>query len=370
VKVTISSFGDLKVIDEVTTQSLVSDPAKVFERKYDGTAGIINVDQTERKIYGRGILKDGKQQDYTTTFPDLLESIDYACQEFSRKLGDFSGITLLGEIVVLDEAGNESFKGIESRCNRKKDIEEYAEKFPAQFMIFDVLSFNGKDLANMPFGGRRAILERYAEVFGETDRLLLIEQRLYPIGKQDLLDKVNSGKFGMEGVVVKDLQHGHPGNNMKYKYKSTEDVYWKGGYKEGAGKNKGKIGSLVCYQIINGVEMEVAQVGGGLTDALREELLTAVTNNEVSGENPWVIEVQTHELLPSGKLRYPAWLRRRFDKSCGQCVRTLESLKPAGKAGKVSKPCKVPAAPEPTIEKPATVEYKNCRTNASLDAWL
>lgn len=355
------------MIDEVTAQSLVSDPSKVFERKYDGTAGIINVDPTECKLYGRGILKDGTQQDYTATFPDLQESIDYACQEFARKIPGFTGITLLGEIVVLNEAGDESFKGIESRCNRKKDIEEYAEKFPAQFMIFDILSLSGKDLCGLPFSQRRAILEQYIDVFEETDRLSLIRQETQSAGKQYLLDRVNSGKFGMEGVVVKDLHAAYPNNSMKYKYKSTEDVYWKGEYKEGAGKNKGKIGSLVCYQSINGVELEVAQVGGGLTDALREELLEAVRKGEVSVENPWVIEVQTHELLPSGKLRYPAWVRRRFDKSHKQCIRTLESLKPAGKA---SKSCKVHVAPAPTAEKPTIVSTGNCRINASLDAWL
>lgn len=366
-KITINSFGDLKVIDEVTIKNLVSDTSKVFERKFDGTAGIINVDPTECKIYGRGILKDGTQQDYTATFPDLQESIDYACHEFTRKIPGFSGITLLGEIVVLNDSGDESFKGIESRCNRKKDIDGYAEKFPAQFMIFDILCLNGKDLCGLPFSQRRAILEQYEDVFEETDRLLLIRQEVQAAGKQYLLDRVSSGKFGMEGIVVKDLHAAYPNNSMKYKYKSTEDVYWKGEYKEGAGKNKGKIGSLVCYQLINGVELEVAQVGGGLTDALREELLEAVRKGEVSEENRWVVEVQTHELLPSGKLRYPAWIRRRFDKSWKQCVRTLEGLKSAGKAVKSSK---VPKAPEPTVEKPAVVNTGNCRINASLDAWL
>lgn len=197
-KVTVDSFGELKVIDNETISSFVDDPNKVFERKYDGTAGIINVDENETKIYGRGKLKDGSQQDYTATFPDLFESIEYLQTEIES-------FTLLGEIVVLNEEGNEYFKGIESRCNRKKDIEEYAEKFPAQFMIFDILSLEGEDLCHLNFSQRRNILEEYRELIEETDRLLLIEQFSYPIGKRNLLNRVNSGKYGIEGIVVKDL---------------------------------------------------------------------------------------------------------------------------------------------------------------------
>lgn len=84
-KVTVDSFGELKVIDNETIISFVEDPSKVFERKYDGTAGIINVDENETKIYGRGKLKDGSQQDYTATFPDLFESIEYLTTELEKE---------------------------------------------------------------------------------------------------------------------------------------------------------------------------------------------------------------------------------------------------------------------------------------------
>lgn len=335
-KVTVDSFGELKVIDNETITNFIEDPNKVFERKYDGTAGIINVDENETKIYGRGKLKDGSQQDYSATFPDLFESIEYL------QTG-IKSFTLLGEIVVLNEEGNEYFKGIESRCNRKKDIEEYADKYPAQFMIFDILSVDGNDLCSLSFMQRRAILEEYRELIEETDRLILIEQFPYPIGKKDLLDKVNSGKYGMEGIVVKDLMAPYPNNAMKYKYKETQDVFWEGEYEEGNGKNAGKIGSLICYQYINGQKMQVAKVGGGLTDALRSELTQAVQEGNVTENNPWVIEVQTHELLASGKLRYPNWLRRRYDKSSEQCVRALEIKEPVKSKSSKAKRVKVEA---------------------------
>ena len=331
-KITRESFVDLKPIDNAKAHELVNDDNKVFERKYDGTAGIANVDleKEEFKIYGRGILKDGSQQEYTNTFPDLLPSVKAFCDKLDF-LADVKNVTLLGEIVVLDKEGNESFKGIESRCNRKKDIDLYAKKFPAQFMIFDVLDLNG-DFRLMSFEARRQELEWHKEAIEGSDRLSLIEQRLYPIGKQDLLDKVNSGKYGLEGIVVKDLRNNYFEPALKYKYKCTEDVFWEGAYKEGKGKHEGRVGSLVCYQYINGKKAEVAQVGGGLTDSLRNELMQMIEKGEVSAENPRTLEVQTHELLPSGKMRYPNFVRWRFDKSPVQCTRELkqpEETKPA-----------------------------------------
>ncbi len=323
-QITRESFVGLKVIDSTKVQELVNDDNKVFERKYDGTAGIINVDlETEEyKIFGRGILKDGSQQEYTDTFPDLLPSVKTFCDKLDF-LADVRNITLLGEIVVLDPEGNESFKGIESRCNRRKDIDLYAKKFPAQFMVFDALSLNG-DFRQLSFQARRQELDWHKDVIEQTDRLMLIDQQTTPEGKQDILDKVNSGKYGLEGIVVKDLRNNYFEPALKYKYKCTEDVFWQGEYKEGKGKHAGRVGSLVCYQYINGKKTEVAQVGGGLTDSLRDELMQMIEQGEVSAENPRTLEVQTHELLPSGKMRYPNFVRWRFDKSAIQCTRELK----------------------------------------------
>ncbi|MCK9575340.1 MAG: hypothetical protein M0R51_05235 [Clostridia bacterium] len=328
-QITRESFVDLKVIDNAKAQELVNDDNKVFERKYDGTAGIINADLEtgEYKIFGRGVLKDGSQQEYTDTFPDLLPSVKIFCNKLDF-LADVKDITLLGEIVVLDKEGNESFKGIESRCNRKKDIDMYAKTFPAQFMIFDALNFNG-DFRQLSFQARRQELEWHKDIIRDSDRMILINQCSTPEDKQELLNRVNSGKYGLEGIVVKDLRNSYFEPALKYKYKCTEDVFWEGAYKEGKGKHEGKVGSLICYQYINGVKTEVAQVGGGFTDSLRDQLM--IISKLISAENPRTLEVQTHELLPSGKMRYPNFIRWRFDKSAVQCTRELrqpEETKP------------------------------------------
>ncbi|MCK9576534.1 MAG: hypothetical protein M0R51_11480, partial [Clostridia bacterium] len=297
-QITRESFVDLKVIDSAKAQELVNDDNKVFERKYDGTAGIINVDleAEEFEIYGRGILKNGEQQEYTDTFPDLLPSVRKFCGD-----NDFSKITLLGEIVVLDSEGNESFKGIESRCNRKKDVDLYAKKFPAQFMVFDILGGGVFSFCDRSFASRRVSLLACKEMLEATDRLMLIDQQTTPEGKQGLLDRVNSGKCGLEGIVVKDLRNSYFEPAMKYKYHKTEDVFWEGEYELGNGKREGKVKSIVCYQYVNGKKLQVAKVGGGLNDILLNEIMQIIKEGAVSAEYPRVLEVGTHELAPTGQ---------------------------------------------------------------------
>jgi ATP-dependent DNA ligase len=331
-------WGEMKAIDEDDARKAVNDPDLAFERKYDGTFGAVVASIADEKlnlnIFGRGVLKSGEQQDYCETFPDLISSIAQLL-----KYSGHQGITIIGEIVNLVDGVNESFKAIETRCTRKKDREKYAEMYPATFLCFDILEIDGQDLRNEPFLVRRECLLELEEFILKTERLRVIEQFRLPENKQALLDKVLVGS-GIEGIVVKHLDGTYPGKTMKFKYKRTEDVFWEGEYIPGKNRHEGKVGSLICYQYINGNKMAVAKVGGGMTDVLRNEITAMAQNGEVSVDKPRVIEVQTHELLPSGSMRYPNFVRWRFDKTPEQCTRELEIVptkKDAKRAEKVVK---------------------------------
>jgi bifunctional non-homologous end joining protein LigD len=316
-------FTEMKVADESFAESIMEDTLQIIERKYDGTAAIAQLFPNNYSILGRGLLKDGSRQNYTDTFPDLASGINKFRSALSQ-LDRFYSITLAGEIVVLDANGNESFKGIESRCNRKKDIEKYAEVFPAQFMVFDILEYNGRNLLDVPFDTRRALLESLSPAFKTTDIIRLIKQEKTTFDKRKLYEDVISGEFGYEGVVIKDRAARYGKNVYKFKYQETQDVFWEGEYKEGKNRLAGKIGSLICYQYINGEKLHVASVGGGISDILRAELMEMVTSGRVSVETPAVLECKAYELLPTGAMRYPSFIRWRTDKSPEQCKRVLE----------------------------------------------
>jgi ATP-dependent DNA ligase len=365
-------FPDMKGYTEDEVRASVADDNEIYQRKYDGTASAPVVKQTGREIQagiiGRGVLKSGERQEYSETFYDLLPSI----HEFLGRISHTS-FTLVAEIVCLDENGDESFKAIEARCNRKKDIPKYAALYPAQLMIFDIIELDGKDLRQLPQYKRREILEQLKPFIDMCDRLRLIDECRDAVSKQALVDKICAGESGIEGIVVKNRNATYGENTRKFKYKCTEDVFWEGEYEPGNNRHTGKVGSLICYQYLidpdTGVstKKEVARIGGGIDDPLRVRLTELALNKTVNPENPMVIATQTHELLPSGKMRYPNWISERFDKGASQCTRVwkivptkseLKKLEVEAKAKAKGSSVKKSAKKKVVIEEP------------SLDDWL
>ena len=368
-------FGEMKVMLEPEVCALITDKNKIYQRKYDGTAGAAVVKQVgsdiDVQLIGRGVLKSGDRQVYNETFYDLIPSM----RELLGRLSHIS-FTMIGEIVCLNENGDESFKGIEARCNRKKDISHYAFMYPAKFMIFDIIELNGNDLRNLPLNKRREILEHLAPFIDMTDRLMLIEEYTEPSDKQALVDKVLSGKHGLEGIVVKNHDATYAQDTRKFKYKCTEDVFWEGEYEPGEKRHEGKVGSLICYQYLidpdTGVstKKEVARIGGGIVDPLRLRLTELALNKTVNPENPMVIEAQTHELLPSGKMRYPNWVSERFDKGAKQCTRVWKIVPTKSELKKLEVEARKSEKAQKTPKSATKNKVVASVVESSLDDWL
>lgn len=300
-------FPDLKDEDEEFIQHMVNSKYHILERKYDGTAAMIDIKDGCLTVWGRGLLKDGSQQNYTDKFPELRDEIN---NHFTMDC------KILGEIVVLDEDGNESLTKLQSRMNRESDIEVYAEKYPTSFIAFDIKSLRDQDLSEYRFYDRRKILNDYLP---RSYMVFLIQQWLTKRDKIFILDELKDKEF--EGVVAKFINGKWGKEQYKYKPRLSQDVFWEGEFIPGKGKYDGLVGSLICYQYINGAKMQVAKVGGGMHMELRRQLTRL--QPQVSKDNPRVIEVQTHELLKSGKLRYPQFIKFRTDKAPEQCIRKL-----------------------------------------------
>lgn len=113
----------------------------------------------------------------------------------------------------------------------------------------------------------------------------------------------NPSKDTIEKLLIEALARGDEGlvlrqndNWLKVKPTETFDVKVTG-ILPGKGRNKGRVGALIT---------PMGNVGGGLTDALREELMDATG---------LTIEVECMELTPAGKFRHPRFKRVRYDKS-------------------------------------------------------
>lgn len=303
-------FPDLNDWTEEQANTNLVDPDLAYERKYDGTAAMVQVFMDQPTIiWGRGILKDGSRQNYTNNFPEVAKFFDHLSME----------CTLLGELAIFERPDVEKFQLIQKRAIRKKDIDLYAKQYPATFLAFDLKCLNGVDLTNYAYADRRFMLEDFTHL-EEEGPFKIVESYTNTQDKWELLGRLEEEKF--EGIVIKNRNEAWGTKQWKYKPTVTEDVIWYGEYKEGTGRNAGKVGSLICYQYLNGKLKEVTKASG-LDDELRSRLTDLTHSGKVSKENPMVIEVEAMAYLPSGKLRHSRWSRERHDKGPTQCRREL-----------------------------------------------
>ncbi|MDZ5145457.1 ATP-dependent DNA ligase [Microbacterium testaceum] len=292
------------------------------EMKWDGIRGLGIWDGERLRLRSRN------GNDLTTAYPELT-SVDLG-------LGPDPAV-FDGEIVALDEQGRPSFPLLQKRMNlaKPREISHEAERTPVHLYLFDVLSAGGRDVASLPLSQRREVLEGLAGPAGG------------PVIVPPVFDDVDaaiatSGRFGLEGVVVKD-----PGSTyrrgvrseqwLKVKHSRTQEVVI-GGIRPGKGNRAGTIGSLlVGVPTADGLRY-AGRVGSGfgeqtlarLTDLL--EPLRADTDPFVgvpaadARDALWVRpelvgEVEFAEFTPGGILRQARWRGLRPDKDPGEVVR-------------------------------------------------
>lgn len=115
------------------------------EIKWDGIRGLSYIENGCLKIY----TKRGNER--TAFYPEL--------SEITTLIGSKNAI-LDGEIIVPDSGGNPSFYSslIRERVRDLKKVRFYSERYPARYILFDILHFGGKDLTRAPLMERKKIL--------------------------------------------------------------------------------------------------------------------------------------------------------------------------------------------------------------------
>lgn len=300
----MKEFPKLVSIDKIQLDELIHDSNYTFERKYDGTACQMVITEQGTNLIGRGKLKDGSQQNFTHNFPELLNL---------ATISECKSCTLFGEIWIGNLDNTDNFPQLQTRTIRKFDIELFSVQFPAKFMIFDISEYNNEDVTQWTFVDRKELL--YTIIRGTSNIIPSISGRAM---KAECLSTVLECNY--EGIVAKHKDAMFGLKQFKFKPTLEADVFCTGEYIRGRGRNEGLVGSLVCYEYINGVKTEVAKVRG-FDDILCKMLTIDIKNETISADNPLVIEVIYNEILSSGKLRFPRFSRIRTDKSAEQCIR-------------------------------------------------
>jgi bifunctional non-homologous end joining protein LigD len=310
--------------------------AWAFEMKWDGIRAVV---YAEDGVDGGVVAMSRNDRDITATYPELAG--------VRASLGGLRAV-LDGELVALDHAGRPSFGTLQQRMNiaDPQAAIRLAEQIPVAYVVFDLLRLEGQSLLRQPYAARRELLERL-ELSGHS---CLTAPVFHGSGEQIWQASIEQG---MEGLVAKRVDSTYdPGRRSPSwrKIKRVRDVEVViGGWRPGAGRRAGTIGSLMLGVPEHAPEHApehgrsrsqtpsplryVGQVGTGFTDAMLSQLgrqLAPLRRTTSPFTNPlpaaiaagahWVEPVVVGEVTfaqwtADGVLRHPSWRGVRPDKS-------------------------------------------------------
>ncbi len=306
-----------------------SDPAWLFELKYDGFRAVAGRED------GRAVIHYRRGSEATRVHPDLASALRALPAE---------QVVMDGEIVVLDESGRPSFQRLQKRAllTAPRDLERAAQELPATLFCFDLLGFDDFDLRPLPLVERKRLLRLLLPDLGPLRYVDHVEARGEEMfrGVRDL---------GLEGVMAKradsPYRSGRSRDWIKIRADRTADFVVVG-FSPPEGSRTG-FGSLHLAYAEGGGFVYVGRAGSGFRESELRGLRDAmeadrVTKPPCKGPLPtgrghsWVaprrvVEVRYKEITEDGLLRAPVFLRFRDDKLPADCERPGAAPAPAGR---------------------------------------
>ncbi|MGQ0535666.1 MAG: non-homologous end-joining DNA ligase [Methanobacteriota archaeon] len=226
------------------------DPRFGFEYKWDGVRAILSLAR------GRLRIRSRTARDVTARYPELLPF----AESFPRGEG-----VLDGEIVAPGEDGRPDF----GRLQRRMHLEGHpkvlarAKEVPVVYLVFDLLSLDGRSLLSAPYWERRAILDDLAlagPAWGTPPA---------HVGEGEAMFAA-SARSGLEGIVAKRLDSPYrPGVRtrdwLKIKNRLRQEFVI-GGFTRGTGARGGRVGALLLGFYDGGRLRYAGRVGSGFSD--------------------------------------------------------------------------------------------------------
>ena len=295
----------------------------IFEIKWDGIRAISYIDQ------GLSILsRNGKE--LKSNFPELEELKTLA-----------NNVVLDGEIVVMKE-GRADFQTLIERANatNPRDIAYMAGRFPATYVVFDILEKDGNPLVALPLLERKRILSERLKESANVVFSLFVEAEGEAYYEAAI-------RKGIEGIMAKKetslYESGVRSDNWLKIKKITLCDCVIFGYTKGTGSREATFGALIVGLYDGDKPLYVGKVGTGFSDSTIELLLKAfeplkvkektLEVTDVPEEVTWlrpelVCEVGYQSVTNDGKLRMARFRGLRIDKKPSEC--SIDQIKSAG----------------------------------------
>lgn len=277
------------MLAKTTGQEPIDSPEYIWEWKWNGLRIIGHCEGESALLQGRS------GADFTLQFPELAD--------LARQIKADQAV-VDGEVVCLDERGLPDFNRIQHRIGKRDPlaIKVMAEKFPATYMIFDVLEVFGTD-----------ITARSREPATLMQRKAILGQLVVPDGAVKLSPWVDTAgtallkeaeRLGQEGVMAKTksgLYHlgGRLPDWQKFKVPKWANFVI-GGYTQGTGWREDMMGAIILGKPAGGGLRWVGNAGSGFTIQVLTDLLGALQT----------IHIEECPFLPGTKVpKVAAWVQ-------------------------------------------------------------
>lgn len=289
-----------------------SDEGWAYEFKWDGVRVLAHVRNGGLRLRARS------GSDVTPRYPELARLPDVLAGHDA---------VLDGEVVALRE-GRPDFGALQGRMHLVgPEVARLAAGAPVSYLVFDLLAWDGESLLGLPYRERRERLDALA-----LGNERWVTTPWFPGNGAAV--QAASVENGLEGVVAKKLGSAYRPGARGPDWRKVKNVRHQtvvvGGWRPGAGRRAGGIGSLlVGVHDDTGDLVFAGHVGTGFTDRALDTLKAAVTaraDSPFTGTLPraavrdahWVQpelvgEVVFAEWTRDGRLRHPAWRGLRDD---------------------------------------------------------
>jgi ATP-dependent DNA ligase len=264
----------------------------VFEPKWDGFRALVFRDGGELLIQSRDL------RPFNRYFPEL-------CGPLAEQLPGRCAVD--GEIVIAGEHGLD-FEALLQRIHPAVSrVERLARETPASFVVFDLLCLGDESLFALPFGERRARLER--ELGGLRPPLHLTPATRERAVAQDWFERFEGA--GLDGVIAKPAGGRYePGKRsmLKVKHQRTVDCVVAGFRWHAKGEGR-EVGSLLLGLYDGEGRLQHVGVASSFSAQRRRELVQelAPLREGAAEGHPWSgwIEAAEHaQRVPGGPSRW------------------------------------------------------------------